>query len=80
MNRKVYLELGVLIILILGIGTFLLLHKTDTEPIIIYKGDTKPTQKIEDEDVVNKDNNSIVSDPVSGDVKFQFLALYKISY
>ena len=64
MKRKRYWGLAILIILGLGIGVFLLLHKSDTDPIIIYKGDAKPTQK--DKDGVDKDN-SIGSDKVSGD-------------
>ncbi len=55
-----------ILILALGIGTFLLFYKPDTDPTIIYKGDTKPTQKVTDQDDVHKDN-SIVPDEVSGD-------------
>ena len=64
MKRKRYWGLVALIIIGLGIGTFLLLHKTDTDSIIIYKGDTEPTQKVIDKDDVHKDNSS-VSDDVS---------------
>ncbi len=66
MKRSMYWGLVILIILALGIGTFLLFYKPDTDPIIIYKGDTTPTQKVIDKDNVDKDN-SIGSDEVSGD-------------
>ena len=66
MKRKRYWGLVALIIIGLGIGTFLLFYKPDTDPTIIYKGDTKPTQKIVDTEGVEKDNSS-VSDEVSGD-------------
>ncbi len=66
MKSRMKWGLAILIILALGIGTFLLFYKPDTDPIIIYKGDTKPTQKSVDKDVVHKDN-SIVPDEVSGD-------------
>ncbi len=66
MKSRMKWGLAILIILALGIGTFLLFYKPDTDPIIIYKGDTKPTQKSADKAGIDKDN-SIVSDEVSGD-------------
>ena len=66
MKRKRYWGLVALIIIGLGIGTFFLFYKPDTDPTIIYKGDTKSTQKIVDTEGVEKDNSS-VPDEVSGD-------------
>ncbi len=45
MNRKVYWGLGVLIILLIGVSIFLLMRNTDTEPIVVYKGDVEPAKE-----------------------------------
>ena len=47
MTRRIYWGIATLIILLIGVSAFMLMRNTETEPKIVYKGDTEPSETMQ---------------------------------
>ena len=44
MNRPIYSGIAILILLVIGASVFIFMRDTDTESIVVYKGDVAPSK------------------------------------